>query len=78
MIEDAQTLETAGRHMLATDNRSIQGHIYVGEAKYLQGKWSEALEQFTAARAEFARQHPNSLERPQALNARISQILEKL
>jgi hypothetical protein len=78
LAEDPQSLETSGRRMLAADEHSIQGHIYVGEAKYHQGKWAEALEQFTAARSEFARQHPNAYEHPKAINARISQILEKL
>jgi hypothetical protein len=78
LAEDPQSLETSGSRMLAADENSIQGHIYVGEAMYLQGKLEEALEQFTMARSEFTRQHPNAYERPKALNARISQILEKL
>jgi hypothetical protein len=75
---DPQALETAGRRMLAADAGSIPGHMFAGEAKYRQGQWTDALRQFTAARAQFEHRHPNSLERPQALNARIAQVLEKL
>ena len=75
---DPQALETAGRRMLAADAGSIPGHMYLGEAKYRQGQWNDALQHFTAARGQFERRHPNSLERPRALNARIAQVLEKL
>jgi hypothetical protein len=63
---------------LAADAASIAGHVYLGEAKYHQEQWTDALRQFTAARAEFERRYPTSLERPQALNARIAQVVEKL
>lgn len=75
---DPQALESAGRRLLAADSGSIPGHLYAGEAKYRQGRWAEALAEFTAAHSQFARRHPNAYERPRALNARIAQVIEKI
>jgi hypothetical protein len=75
---DPQALESAGRRTLAADSGSIPGHMYAGEAKYRQGKWAEALAEFTAARSQFVRRRPNAYERPRALDARISQTIEKI
>jgi hypothetical protein len=78
LVGDYQAVENYGRKLVGTDPSSIPGHIYLGEAKFGQQKWSEALEEYTTARAEFNRQHPDAVERPQLLNARINQLLEKL
>jgi hypothetical protein len=73
---DHQPLEKYGRELVAADSRSIEGHFYLGEAKFRQSNWSEALEEFTTARAEFRRQHPH--DQSQFMNARINQLLEKI
>jgi hypothetical protein len=78
LVGDYQAVENYGRRLVGADPSSIPGHIYLGEAKFGQQKWSEALEEFTTARAEFNRQNPKALERPQLLNARINQLLEKI
>lgn len=78
LVGDYQAVENYGRELVGADPRSIPGHIYLGEAEFGQQKWSEALEEFTTARAEFNRQHPDAVEHPQMLNARINQLLEKL
>lgn len=75
---DNQAVEKYGRELMAADPRSVGGHFYVGEAKFRQGNWSEALEEFTTARSEFRRQNPNAVEHPQFLNARINQLLAKI
>lgn len=75
---DLQALETAGQRLLAADPGSIPGHMYVGEAKFRQGQWEDALREFTAARTQSKRRHPNLLDNPVALDLRISQILDKL
>lgn len=78
LVGDYQAVENYGRRLVGADPSSIPGHIYLGEAKFGQQKWSEALEEFQTARSEFNRQHPNAVERPQLLNLRISQLLEKI
>lgn len=78
LVGDYQAVENYGRRLVGADPSSIAGHIYLGEAKFGQQKWSEALEEFTSARAEFHRQNPNAQEPPQLLNARINQLLEKI
>ncbi len=75
---DAEALDSAGRRLVAANPGSIDGRLYLGEARYQQGKWEQALAQFAAARAEFARQHPNGPEGPRFLSARIGQLMEKL
>jgi hypothetical protein len=74
---DPQLLETYGRRLVAADPGSIAGHMYLGEAQFRRQKWAEAMQEFTTANTQFALQHPNALERPRFLLARISQLMEK-
>lgn len=73
---DHQPLEKYGRELVTADSRSVEGHFYLGEAKFRQSNWSEALEEFTTARSEFHRQHPD--DQSQFMNARINQLLAKI
>ena len=75
---DPQLLNEAGRKMVAADRGSVTGHLYLGEAGFLEGKWSEAIQEFTTARRERSRSYPNALEPPLFLNARINQALARL
>jgi hypothetical protein len=75
---DAVALEYYGRKLVAADPDSIDGRMYLGEASYRQAKWEQALQEFAAARSSFDRRHPDALERPRFLVARINQLMEKL
>jgi hypothetical protein len=78
LVGDYQAVENYGRKLVTADPSSVPGHIYLGEAKFQQGHWSQALEEFTTARSEFNRQNPNAVDHPQFLNLRINQLLEKI
>jgi hypothetical protein len=75
---DYQAIETYGQNLLDADPNSVPGHIYLGEAKFLQSQWEDALHEFVTARAQFNRQNPSAVDRPKYLNARINQTLEKM
>lgn len=74
---DYDAIESYGRELVTADPKSGPGHIYLGEAALGKGKTDVALREFVTARALYNLQHPNALERPTYLNARISQLLEK-
>jgi len=78
LMNDYQTVQNYGRSLVAADPHSIVGHIYLGEAKFGQQKWSDALEEFTIARSESIRQNPHAVERPRFLNMRVNQLIEKV
>jgi hypothetical protein len=75
---DSQALEKYGRELLAADPSSVTGHCYLGEARFRQGNWSEALEEFVTARSEFRRQHPDALDLPRFFSLRINRLMEKV
>ena len=74
---DYKSVEAYGRKLVAADPSSIAGHIYLGEAKMGQEKWDEALKEFLRARVEYNRQKSDAVDKPQYINARINQLLEK-
>jgi hypothetical protein len=71
---DAPRLEQAGSRLIAAD---ADGHIYVGEARYRQGRWEDALSEFTTARVCLHRSHPGAGEPPRFLDLRINQLLHR-
>ncbi|MGA2628574.1 MAG: hypothetical protein ABSG54_00025 [Terriglobia bacterium] len=73
---DHQSLKKYGRELVAADPGSVSGHFYLGEAKFRQSAWSEALVEFTTARSEYRRNHPD--DQSQFMNVRINQLLEKI
>ena len=75
MAGAASGLEQAGRKLIAAEAGGVEGHLYLGEALYMQGHETEALEEFTTARANFHRGHPGDTEPPLFLNVRINRIL---
>jgi hypothetical protein len=75
MAGDASGLEQAGRKLIAAEAGGVEGHLYLGEALYMQGHGTEALEEFTTARANFRRGRPGDTEPSLFLNARINHIL---
>lgn len=77
LAADYSSVEKYGRELVALNPASIAGHIYLGEAAMGQEKWDVALREFLRARAEYNRQNPKVVERPQYLNARINQLLER-
>jgi hypothetical protein len=74
---DAPGLEQAGRKLIAAAAGDVEGHMYLGESRYLQSRWTEALSEFTTARANFRSSHPRATEPPRFLDARINQILNR-
>jgi hypothetical protein len=74
---DAPGLEQAGRKLIAAAAGDVEGHLYLGESRYLQSRWTEALSEFTTARANFRSSHPGATEPPRFLDARINQILNR-
>jgi hypothetical protein len=75
---DSVAVERYGRKLVEAHPASLPGHVYIGEALFVQGRWEEALQEFLTARAEFDRQQPHAVDRPQYLNARINQLLDRL
>jgi hypothetical protein len=71
-------LEQAGRKLIAAAAGDVEGHMYLGEARYLQGSWTDALAEFTTARTGFHRSYPGAADPPRFLDIRISQILNRL
>jgi hypothetical protein len=78
IARDAPGLEQAGRKLIAADAGDVEGRMYMGEARYLQSRWTEALAEFTTARTGFRRSYPDATEPPRFLDIRISQILNRL
>ncbi|SPE39689.1 exported hypothetical protein [Candidatus Sulfopaludibacter sp. SbA3] len=78
IARDAGGLEQAGRKLIAADAGDVEGHMYMGEARYLQSRWTDALAEFATARNGFRRSHPGAGEPPRFLDVRISQILNRL
>jgi uncharacterized protein HemY len=78
LADDLQLLEDSARSMLAAHPDSADGHMYLGEARYRQGKWNDALAEFTTARAALNRAQSNSYEPPQFLIARINDVMRKI
>jgi hypothetical protein len=74
---DAPRLEQAGNRLIAADAGDVDGHVYVGEALNLQGRWADALSEFTTARVYFHRSHPGAVEPPRFLDLRINQLLHR-
>jgi hypothetical protein len=74
---DAPRLEQAGSRLIAADAADADGHIYVGEARYRQGRWEDALSEFTTARVCLHRSHPGAGEPPRFLDLRINQLLHR-
>jgi hypothetical protein len=75
---DVQGLEESGRKLLAAHPDGVSGHMYLGEANFRQGKWVDALAQFTAARAAFARAQPTALEPPRFIIVRMNQVMQRI
>ena len=71
-------MEASGRALVAADRGSPSGHMYLGEARYLQSRWTDALAEFTTARTRFRCSHPDAAEPPRFLDVRIGQILNRL
>ena len=69
---DAPGLEQAGRKLIAAAAGDVEGQMYLGEARYLQSRWTDALAEFTTARTGFRRSYPDTAEPPSFLDARIS------
>jgi len=72
-----QALDEYGHKLVAADPDSVSGHMYLGEANFRQGKWDDALREFTTARSQFGQRHPTAIEPPQFLNVRINQSMER-
>jgi hypothetical protein len=70
---DWARLEQIAQALTARD--AVAGHVYLGDAKYGQKKWEEALAEYTAARRELALRSPDRLEAPRYLNARIIELI---
>jgi hypothetical protein len=77
LAADPAGLEQAGRKLIAANALEAAGHMYLGEARYLQSNWTEALAEYTTARICFHRSHPGAAEPPRFLDARINQIVTR-
>ncbi len=73
LTADWARLEQVAQALTARD--TVAGHIYLGDAKYGQKKWKEALAEYTAARRELGRRNPDRPEAPRYLNARITELI---
>ena len=77
-VNDYDAIERYGRELVKADKNSGPGHLYLGEAALGKGKNDVALQEFLTARVLYDRQNPNAEEQPVYLDARISQLLEKM
>jgi hypothetical protein len=76
LAHDWNKLEQIAKKIAATDPAS--GHIFLGDARFGQKKWREALAEYTAARSMINRQNPDLPELPRNLNERITQVIRKM
>ena len=76
LTHDWNKLEQMAKKIAVTD--PVSGHVSLGDAKFGQKKWKEALAEYTAARSMLKRQNPDLPELPRNLNERIAQVIRKM
>ncbi len=76
LTKDWNKLEQIAKMMAVKD--PFFGRISLGDAKFGQQKWKEALAEYVAARAMLKRQNPDLPEEPRYLNERITQVVRNM
>jgi hypothetical protein len=76
LTHDWNKLEQMAKKIAFTD--PVSGHVSLGDAKFGQKKWKEALAEYTVARSELNRQNPDLPELPRYLHERITQVIRNM